>query len=240
MASTLRQRKKQRHRLGPRVLPPGSDDSGDFNGSESLGDPSDSFDHVGNAQKQWERFFRKDAYTNFTEVEYLRRLARKSWEALLEDPKLLARCSHDERIRGDMSARKTETWRRPGRCTSFALVVVNALEQEFPGKYNFRYYDVGDHRLARCATSGVIIDSSSRVGVIVSRDNQWSQRDTVGQSWGKIHGVSKLNRGNKLVSQTHHSDCASWRIRMLLAYLITNLLFLHRKSPTRRYLLGKQ
>lgn len=184
-------------------------DPGDSDCSGSPGDPSDSFDHVGNAQRQWKRFFRKDAYTNFTEVEYLRDLAEVSWEELLEDPKLLAKELHDEHIRRDMSTGKTETWRRPGRCTSFALVVVDALEQNFPEMYKFKYFDVGDHRLARCARSGVIIDSSSRVGVIVSRDNQWSQQDTVGQSWGKISGVSKLNRGNKLVSQTHNVVFAS-------------------------------
>jgi hypothetical protein len=52
---------------------------------------------------------------------------------------------------------------RTGLCTSFAIKVVDALNQIAPpGTYDFVFYDLGWHRLARCKNTGLLIDSSAR------------------------------------------------------------------------------
>ncbi|KAI1035513.1 hypothetical protein LB504_006009, partial [Fusarium proliferatum] len=54
-----------------------------------------------------------------------------------------------------------------GTCTVLAIRVAMALDHENPGVYNFRMYDVGNHKICRCLNTYTIIDSSSRNGAIV-------------------------------------------------------------------------
>jgi len=49
-----------------------------------------------------------------------------------------------------------------GFCTSFAIKVVEILKKEQPpGTFNFEYYDFGNHRIARCTKTKIVIDSSA-------------------------------------------------------------------------------
>lgn len=54
-----------------------------------------------------------------------------------------------------------------GTCTVLAIRVASALDRENPGLYDFRMYDVGNHKICRCLNTYIIIDSNSRHGAIV-------------------------------------------------------------------------
>jgi hypothetical protein len=48
-----------------------------------------------------------------------------------------------------------------GLCTSFAIKVAHQLKSEAPGAYDFVFHDMGDHRIARCRRTQLVIDSSA-------------------------------------------------------------------------------
>ncbi len=64
--------------------------------------------------------------------------------------------------------------KRPSRCTSFAIQAAQIIEgfqilREVPveSRFEFEFYDVEGHRLARCKKTGLAIDSTSRKGPVV-------------------------------------------------------------------------
>lgn len=65
-----------------------------------------------------------------------------------------------------------------GRCTSFALTCVQNLECLTPttsdneNYWDFKFYDLGGHRIARCENTGVVIDSSSEEGAVVVNEGK--------------------------------------------------------------------
>lgn len=82
-----------------------------------------------------------------------------------------------------------------GRYTSFALNVVHRLEAEHPNLYNFKYYDVGRHRVARCQTTGILIDSSSRFGpVLLNESNEWTDISGLSGRWKYINNELAYER----------------------------------------------
>ncbi|KAH8878583.1 hypothetical protein GQ53DRAFT_756599 [Thozetella sp. PMI_491] len=48
-----------------------------------------------------------------------------------------------------------------GRCTSFAIQISRALEQKHKNTYDFRFYRLGIHHLARCSRTEIVIDSTT-------------------------------------------------------------------------------
>ncbi len=51
---------------------------------------------------------------------------------------------------------------RTGICTSFAIKAVRSLKAKAPlGTYDFVFYDLGKHRLARCRKAKIMIDSDA-------------------------------------------------------------------------------
>lgn len=95
------------------------------------------------------------------------------------------------------------TWNlKTGRCTSFALGVVDWLERmappDVPGYWDFQFYDLNGHRVARCKRTGLLVDSSSRNGALVLKeDEEWLTFDGSDQSWKWSKGESKFQSGNK-------------------------------------------
>ncbi|KAI1213335.1 uncharacterized protein F4807DRAFT_261079 [Annulohypoxylon truncatum] len=76
----------------------------------------------------------------------------------------------------------SSTWSSAtGRCTSFALKAAALLDARFPDLFRFQYYDIGRHRVARCANTGVLIDSSSVAGAVILKERQ---------EWISIHGLT--------------------------------------------------
>ena len=55
---------------------------------------------------------------------------------------------------------------RTGVCTSFAIKTVDRLNHWFPAEeYDFVFYDLGQHRLAICKKTKILIDSSASEAV---------------------------------------------------------------------------
>ncbi|KAK4209175.1 hypothetical protein QBC37DRAFT_404553 [Rhypophila decipiens] len=59
-----------------------------------------------------------------------------------------------------------------GRCTPFTIQTINRLNREHPGSYNFHIYRLGNHHLARCSRTGIVIDSSSKSGAFILNPGQ--------------------------------------------------------------------
>ncbi|KAL8880115.1 MAG: hypothetical protein Q9198_002412, partial [Flavoplaca austrocitrina] len=149
------------------------------------------------AQEMWKDVFENNAYTNFPQIQYLKDKAEVSWAKLLQDSKLLSKKVTKDVIEQDFSYENVLTWAKyTGRCTTFAVAVVRRLEEDYPGAYDFKYYDLGGHCVARCAKTGILIDSSSKKGAIRLKDGEWSTVETTIEkarpSWKWKHGTSKF------------------------------------------------
>jgi len=59
-----------------------------------------------------------------------------------------------------------------GRCTSFAIQTVNAISYRYPSLFDFSYYRLGNHHLARCKKTGVVINSSCKMGAFVLEEGE--------------------------------------------------------------------
>ncbi|KAG6368218.1 hypothetical protein INS49_002419 [Diaporthe citri] len=140
-------------------------------------------------------------------IDYLITVTAKStWKKFLENPKLLQGIS-DGRIVGDSRTlfdNLSNTY--TGRCTSFALNCVRDLERLKPvgpageGYWDFKFYDLKGHRVARCEKTGVLIDSSSKRGAFVLDEGPWTSLDAEDdQQWRFLKGESKflVERGNR-------------------------------------------
>lgn len=70
-----------------------------------------------------------------------------------------------------------------GRCTSFAIQAADTIQSQHRGSFDFVYYRMGNHYLARCKKTGIVIDSSCKKGAfvlpegegigVVSSDERW-------------------------------------------------------------------
>lgn len=54
-----------------------------------------------------------------------------------------------------------------GRCTSFAIKVVDMLNEQHAGVFDFVLFDVTNHRLAWCRKTNVLLDSGSPEGAFI-------------------------------------------------------------------------
>lgn len=153
-------------------------------------------DLYGIAQQNWIEVFHRNAYTSFSQINYLKEKAGVSWEDLLHSPRLLSTPVTRDVITQDTSPDNVLTWTRSGRCSSFAVAVVRRLEEYYPDNYDFKYYDLKGHRVARCAKSGILIDSSSTKGAIRLVEGEWFTFETVKPCWKWIDGMSKFEGTN--------------------------------------------
>jgi hypothetical protein len=151
------------------------------------------------AQRAWKDVFHHNAYTNFTQIDYLIKKANVAWDSLLSNPRLLGTCVTKDQVAADASYSFIQTWARSGRCTSFAVAVVRRLEEYHAAAYNFEFYDLGGHRVARCKNSGILIDSSSMHGAVQLNAGEWATFENDPRpSWkwvdgrGTSDGISKF------------------------------------------------
>ncbi len=72
--------------------------------------------------------------------------------------------------------------------------MVRRLEEYWPDAYDFKYYDLKGHRVARCARSGILIDSSSSKGAIQLgvEGGEWFTFDEVWPRWKWLNDTSKF------------------------------------------------
>ncbi|GAB1311006.1 hypothetical protein MFIFM68171_01216 [Madurella fahalii] len=132
-------------------------------------------------------------------IDYLVSKSNLSWDAALRNPWSLKDAPLGDIIKEDKSLSFTRTWWTSGRCTSFTLRVVRQLQEYDAASFDFKFYDLNGHRVARCAKTGILIDSSSAVEVLVLKDGEeWLTLDEEGgQPAGKwVNGKSKFERDN--------------------------------------------
>ena len=137
--------------------------------TESNSEESDLLDENSHAQRlyAWTEMFKYTPYTTFWMVDYLLYKLKTTYLQLWTDPKILKKTFSEDSISKDsISLSISEDLAilpfKPGRCTSFAIHT-SLLLQTWP-RYKFEIYDLKGHRLARCANSHTLIDSSSNSG----------------------------------------------------------------------------
>ena len=116
-------------------------------------------------ESAWVEFFNATPYTTFWMVDFLLHKSKVSYADLWDNPKVLTKgkvtnSDIQNSITEDLSLLSIQ----PGRCTSFAVQVSSYLEES--PKFDFEYYDLKGHRVARCKYTGVLIDSGSPNGPI--------------------------------------------------------------------------
>lgn len=105
-------------------------------------------------------------YTSFAMIAFMiGKVPDPSEEAkirtFLRDPGVLARIKPEEMKRDWNEGRLGYlVYGRSGLCTSFSIKVVDTLNKQ--GGYDFKFFDLGIHRLALCDKTKVVIDSSVR------------------------------------------------------------------------------
>ncbi|KAK4209365.1 hypothetical protein QBC37DRAFT_294742 [Rhypophila decipiens] len=112
------------------------------------------------------RQFNRGAYSSFKAVEKLLEIFHLSHEDLLHDPRRLL----DFRAT-DVHDIFCEPWRTTwdagvGRDSEFTIAVTISLTKDHPDLFDWRYYDLGKHRIARCIRTGVVIDSEGPPAII--------------------------------------------------------------------------
>lgn len=146
----------------------------------------------------WEECFNGMPYTSFWMIDYLIGKVGINYESYLLDPDILKRSSM-----GFLKNPPTDfkdLIALPGRCTSFAIQVVDRLKDmpDAGNRFDFQFFDFDFHRSAWCAKTKHVIDSSSLDGSTFLREGEWLSLDGQRQ-WKATDDLSKLKSGNKLV-----------------------------------------
>jgi hypothetical protein len=161
-------------------------------------------EHAGGA---WGQVFNATPFTSLWMLDYLRKKAGVSYEELLDSERsggdnILSRRITKRDIEEDYSLSYHRLLRRPGRCTTFAIQVVKMIEKRH-GKgeqFDFKLYDLaGEHRLARCMETTILIDSLSKKGAFFLPEGRWKRIDGEYRStnWKWKAGISKFESNPK-------------------------------------------
>jgi hypothetical protein len=127
------------------------------------------------SDEQWQGVYIHDPHTSFYMIKALMDFFDIDHDTLLDDDKdsVVDRAfpgpnpelSSTTMVNTIMDNPWVNTWReKPGRCTSFAVKIAHALEEQYPSTFQFQYFDLGGHRVARCERTTILIDSVSAEG----------------------------------------------------------------------------
>ncbi|GAB1312431.1 hypothetical protein MFIFM68171_02641 [Madurella fahalii] len=149
------------------------------------------------SQEQWTKAFMEGPHTSFGMVKVLMKELRLDFPKLLEKPEELSEAFKDRKplIYNIEDRPWVNTWAgETGRCTSFAVKVARALERAHPSVFKFMYFDLGRHRVARCARTNILINSDSDTGAKImlpsAHDTDWTERDRRGRYKFRVEGYS--------------------------------------------------
>ncbi|KAF5025339.1 hypothetical protein F66182_2578 [Fusarium sp. NRRL 66182] len=137
--------------------------------------------------REWERAHADTAYTSIYQMDFMIRESGVSYTQIVRDPvKALA----------GIDRAKLQGWiiKTEGGQT-LALIAAKRLEASPNSTFDFQYYDLNNHRLARCKNEHVLLDSSSKEGAVLVRP---------GQTWTESH------RGNKKISWRWDNDVSGY------------------------------
>jgi hypothetical protein len=187
------------------------------------------------AELAWFFAFNHAPYTNLNMIDELRKKANITYAHMWHDPRTLGK----KLTKADMcSLAKSMTQRRGednfGRCTSFAEEISYSLRRAnlthlADRIFDFEFYDMNKHRLARCKNTGLVIDSSSMTGPIFLSKDEWKVfPDQPGQpKWYSAPDVSRTKTFGR------NGSSIEVIIRDHLSYY-TNTDLLCRNSPQNR------
>lgn len=155
------------------------------------------------AQECWEDAFISGPYSNLLQAEYLVNRSGQQWSGVLANLKIIEDKKEQRKseLLKDESTSFIRTWWAAGRCTSFAIRIVTILQQYSSPSFDFKFYDLGHHRVARCAKTGILIDSSSAVGILVLNDgDDWTvlEDNNTTRRWKWRAGVSNFDAGREV------------------------------------------
>ena len=174
------------------------------------------------AKVEWYLNFNAEPYTSFWMFDHLIQAAGISYAQFLKDPAILRRKylqrNVSEPLTGDWkehanykgtvdeirqiedAIKKTNLEgliKEPGRCTTFAIQMAKSLEA-IPG-LEFEFHDTGGHRLARCKSTGILLDSSVKGSPFFLPNSRWktikSGRGT--QEFRYSSGISETKTTNR-------------------------------------------
>ncbi|GAP87970.2 hypothetical protein SAMD00023353_3200090 [Rosellinia necatrix] len=158
------------------------------------------FDPAAAATEVWQEVFASGPYTSFKMVEAVVVLLGISSTDILANLAQLKNFNGNFVTEDSISESPLySTWPSlSGRCTSFAVKAVTLFMLRYPDVFDFHYYDVGRHRVARCERTGVLIGSSSSVGAVVLREKEeWTNVNGLNGRWKYINGISTYERNSQ-------------------------------------------
>lgn len=162
----------------------------------NAGGPDIPFDPLQPAMDAWSDAFKEGPHSTYLMIDRLRESLDLSDKDLVEAPGELGKWSKEAFTKEHcFNGPFRDTWcLQTGRCTSFAVKVANRLETAYPDVFQFRYFDLaGRHRVARCESTGVLIDSDYNGAAIQPLNATWqSRRLGVTGRWRQHGNVSRF------------------------------------------------
>ncbi|KAK0709540.1 hypothetical protein B0T26DRAFT_754727 [Lasiosphaeria miniovina] len=165
------------------------------------------------AQREWVKIFNGGAYTGMLMMEQLIKASGKTHKQFLEDPKNSIKKATETHLNTANLQQLGPTWNTySGRCTSFAVKAINELNAHKGAGgaaiFNFEIYDLSRHRVARCKTTGIVIDSSSTLpnGAFVLPEGEWARFPETDASWKFKSSESKFERQGNVDGQIKKSS----------------------------------
>lgn len=128
-----------------------------------------SNNHLSQAKEVYRSVWDGGPYTSFDMIDYMIKKLQVDNPArqgnkqdFLRHQNILESVRRERMEHDQIDAGLKGLWNgRTGFCTSFAIKVVRTLESRHPGTFSFDYYDFGNHRIARCKKTKIVIDSSA-------------------------------------------------------------------------------
>lgn len=152
---------------------------------------------------QWfvEGYIQTEAYSSVQMVDYVAQLNKIDIQDVFKTPGILKQRFDLNTFNYQNMGKHLSNFscQYSGRCTSFAFKIAKALEKYYYPVFEFEFYDVGRHRLARCKNTGLVIDSSSEEGAFIlpnggkntnEKGRVWTY-STQGSVWKNVNSAGK-------------------------------------------------
>lgn len=138
------------------------------------------------ATQLWKKVFNETPYSSFGMMDAIAKHLGLSYKDILSNPKKLAGFYPKLFPKMNLCFLTWSSDIKTGRCTSFALQVARLLEEAHPDMFSFEYYDTGGHRVALCAKTKIMINSSSKIGAeVIAESEKWNYGDG---TWEYVDG----------------------------------------------------
>ena len=124
---------------------------------------AEPFDPLTAAKQAWYDVFRQYAFESLSMMQLIASSLDMQPRDILSDPARLNNTQDENMLEACQASLS-------GRCTHFAVNTVDELNARHPREFDFKFFDVCRHRMARCEKTGVLIDSSADEAAVVLPD----------------------------------------------------------------------